>query len=338
MSAVAAAHADMKQNNDSSNVRSVPFPPSASAADLYATYGHVDIARLQHHFTAQHDAAAVLQHQKAAATKHERIRIKSCSNRRASAWLTCIPKDPQRQLTNQQFAVAVRTRLNLPPSASAPSTCVCSTAHKIDVHSSPSHLAWCPKARSRGCTVRHNAVVDALANVARAAGIQPFVEPRELPKAGDDEKKRKRSRPDIIMYGVDGAMLVDVSILHPLAPRYVESWRDDHIDGEQRIIKQRELRKTHQHHQLAADIGDDARVAPFVIDALGAFGKEADQLLGWLARCAVGSGAFSKEQSFMTMATAVVATALQRGNSRLVNSELPRMRALVCGARLAARR
>ena len=60
--------------------------------------------------------------------------------------------------------------------------------------------------------------------------------------------------------------------------------RDDHSDGEQRIIKLREQRKL-RHHAKLAEATPDSTVVPFVLDALGAFGAGADSLLQWLAGC-----------------------------------------------------
>ena len=154
--------------------------------------------------------------------------------------------------------------------------------------------------------------------------MQPDVEPRELPRpAADGAKKVKASRPDIIVHGIDGTKLIDVSIMHPLSPTYVSKYRDDHVDGEQRIIKIREARKLAQHAKLAKD-SDAASVAPFVVDALGAIGAQAKELLQWLASAAVESLATTSEKTFMKMATTVMAVAIQRGNAALISSELPR--------------
>ena len=86
-----------------------------------------------------------------------------------------------------------------------------------------------------------------------------------------------------------------------------------------------------QHAKLAKD-SDAASVAPFVVDALGAIGAQAKELLQWLASAAVESRATTSEKTFMKMATTVMAVAIQRGNAALISSELPRQRALL-GAR-----
>jgi len=259
-------------------------------------------------------------------------------------------------MSNHHVSVAVRTRFNLWPSPTAPCTCVCKKEHLIDTHSGPSHLSWCPKARSRGTTLRHNTVVDALASLARLAGVQPYVEPRELPRPpADGVNKKKESRPDIIMYGTDGTRLVDVSVLHPLSPTYIGKWRDDNVEGEQAIISTREKRKVKQHEELAQRMVLEEReserkvvevdapvpypsvvVAAFVVDVFGAFGQQAEELLRWLATAAVGNHAASSETAFIKMAAAVLATALQRGNGLLISNMLPRQRAWI-NARRAGR-
>jgi hypothetical protein len=205
----------------------------------------------------------------------------------------------------------------------------------MDVFSQPSHYAWCPRTISKGTTLRHNAVVDVLASLARVAGVQPFVEPRELPADDDGKRRRQGKRPDIMMFGFDEVKIVDVSIVHPLAPRYVETWHRDHAEAEQRIIIAREKRKRRQHAKLAAKTPDSV-VAPFVLDALGAFGADADALLQWLGLAAVENHSFPTVQAFVNMANGWVATALQRGNAFLIASSLPRMRSLLSGRALRA--
>ena len=152
-------------------------------------------------------------------------------------------------------------------------------------------------------------MVDALASLALVAGIQPFVEPRDLPAGDDGKRRRQSSRPDIIMHGFQDVKLVDVSIMHPLAPRYVSRWRDDRFEAEQHIIIDREKRKMRQHAKLAEKTPDSS-IAPFALDALGAFGSKADDLLQWLGQVA--------------------------GNAALNTSSLPRMRSLLSERALRA--
>ena len=152
-----------------------------------------------------------------------------------------------------------------------------------------------------------------------------------MPSADGDGKRKKgdKMRPDIVLYGREEVLLVDVSLMHPLTPSYVNKWRADNSDGEQRLIRAREQLKRTKYEKLAKK-HEDGRVVPFVIDALGAFGTEAEALLQWLGDVAADNGV-SKAAEFVRMAYAVVSCALQRGNYRLTESGLMRMRALLGG-------
>ena len=156
--------------------------------------------------------------------------------------------------------------------------------------SRPSHHHWCPKTRSEPCITRHNTVVKTLASIARYAGLSPIVEPRKLysiiinNKNKDDPKVReRRSRPDIVIAGSIDTLLVDVSLVHPLSPSYVAARRrDDDGTGGLWPIKKREGIKFKRYEQTAKHY-HGGRVMPFVVDAFGAFGECAEDMLKWLA-------------------------------------------------------
>ena len=247
---------------------------------------------------------------------------------RASCWLSTPPKEPQRQLSHQQFAVAVRNRLNLLPlPRGLPDACICSA--KLDANTHPSHLHWCKTVRSSGCTLRHNTVVNTVVALARAAGLAPVVEPRALPKTSDKGEPPKR--PDIMLYGTTDTLLVDVSLMHPLSPSYVSTHPKNDKDGtnhEQRIIRDREARKRRKYAPLAAK-HDNGKVMPFVLDAYGAFGAGADDLIRWLAMAAVSNGCVARDAEYREMAYAWLAIAVQRGNGQLVDRNVSFVRAVL---------
>jgi len=99
-------------------------------------------------------------------------------------------------------------------------------------------------------------VVSALASVIRAAGLSPIVEPRRMPSS--DDKKLKRLRPDIMVYGTRKHC-------------WSTGHKDDDARREQRIIQRREQQKRDKY-RLLAKLHDNGRVVPFVVDAYGAFG------------------------------------------------------------------
>ena len=195
----------------------------------------------------------------------------------------------------------------------------------------PVHVHHCATVKSEPCVVRHNTVVEALAAVVKSAGLTPYVEPRRTGMPHDAPRKR----PDIIVYTARETLIIDVSLLHPLSPSYVADWRADNVEAELRLIAQRERRKRSKYAKLSTEFHGGV-VQPFVIDAYGAFGQCADELLAKLAHHATDGGTSGSAAAFVAAATARIAVAVQRGNARLVEAALARIRA-ARGARVAPR-
>jgi len=196
----------------------------------------------------------------ASKSDYERICRESCSNRRARCWLTTTPKEKQRLMSNQQFAVAIRTRLNLMPFANMPKGCICKNAAKLDDLSRPSHPHCCTKTKGPGVTTRHNTITQTLASLVRAAGLTPAVELRELPTADSSEKSKEPSRrPDIMIWSAAETLLVDVTVLHPLARSHMRT-------GIVPAMAARAKKKRDRYAELAKCYS--GRVVPFVLDAL----------------------------------------------------------------------
>src|SRR6185437_9391653 len=297
-------------------------------------------------FTTAHEEAIRHDRFQSAPSNHERIRIQSCSSRRASYWLTTPPSEPQRQMSNHQFAVAVRTRLNMMPFARMPLECCDGLGRLMAVSddfehmhpSIPSHAHWCQ--RSQGAWVRrHNHVVNTLASLGRMCGVDCRVEPRdeaaalrERAAAGelDDDERRRNERhahvvPDVVMHTGHGTMVVDVSVLHPLSPCYASKWKADNAEREQAAIRKREKMKTTHYRRYTSAIRG-GKTAPFVVDAMGAFGADAELLLHWLADAAAASHSFDSHAAFIDTALAWLSVALQVGNAMLADHAVTRMR------------
>ena len=68
---------------------------------------------------------------------------------------------------------------------------------------------------------------------------------------------------------------------------------------------------------------------PFVVDAYGAFGAGADDLIRWLAMAAVSNGCVTRDAEYREMAYAWLAVAVQRGNGQLVDRNVSFVRAVI---------
>src|SRR5262245_1714443 len=107
---------------------------------------------------------------------------------------------------------------------------------------------------------RHDAVVHELARWVRSkAGGVARVEPRGL-----DHDRNQRS--DIWVTLEDKEILLDVSIVHPLAPCYHDLAPDV-------VVAMAERKKSQKHAAEAAHIR--ARFYPFVMTTFGGLGKQA---------------------------------------------------------------
>ena len=89
MQGVAAAHHLAITRSHADTAAGTHFPATSDA--MWFSYGAAPPAQLQHKLTAHHDAhvAAAMA---AKASPAERIRMQSCANKRAAAFLTTSPK------------------------------------------------------------------------------------------------------------------------------------------------------------------------------------------------------------------------------------------------------
>ena len=143
-----------------------------------------------------------------------------------------------------------------------------------------------------------------------------------------------------------GTRFVAVSVLHPLSPSYVQQYKEDHAEREQRLIRAREKRKEVKYDELTQQNGADkqssgerrhkqhsgagdrpgGQVAPFVFDAFGAWGGAAETLLHWMADAATASLAFDTHAEFVETGFAWISVALQVGNAILVEHTVRQQR------------
>jgi len=196
-----------------------------------------------------------------------RTRVVSTSSRGADRWLTAYPAHPTHQLTDAYYGMAVRARLDLPPADDLPPSCKCGESP-----SSPAgHVHWCRKVRQRPTIMRHNVIISALNNVARAAGLTTHVEVTQPSDPG--AREAERLRPDIRLDGALRSILTDVTISHPLAPSALQpNTEDDSIANIERSARN----KSHKYAELADSFGID--LLPFATDVYGALGKQALEL------------------------------------------------------------
>jgi hypothetical protein len=177
----------------------------------------------------------------------------------ASSWLVATPSRPELMLSNDDFRLAARLRLRLPPSSSTSDT-HCSCGDEL----LPDHFMVCKYLRRRSVTSRHAALLQLLVSFLREAGLQP------IPEARTEDGER----PDLRL-ALDGvSLLLDVSVTHPAMPSALTTHLSSRPLG---AAKRREYEKRHKYSALAVIEG--ATVIPLVLESTGALGEGLRQFI-----------------------------------------------------------
>ena len=229
------------------------FPPSA--ADALVTYTDAPVPGLQKCITAkaesQHRALQIAHY-----TDEDKARVTSCSSKNAGAWLTALPSaEFGWTLSDEEFLIAARIRMGLPPHDRLPPVCACGFS-RADM---PSHCLSCIPSAGASVTHRHDLVKNVLAYWARIAGAAVEIEPRNL-FAGSN------MRPDLLIHLGCTRYLLDVVISHPLAPSHVR-----HAQRPLGTAASAENRKRRAYGRLPAGVG--ANFVPFSCESFGAIGE-----------------------------------------------------------------
>jgi hypothetical protein len=198
-------------------------------------------------------------------------RIRACGEPGAGRWLTAIAADANTILHDEDFRLAARLRLGLPPSDVMSSHC--HSCQKVPQVGMPPQLdvdPWHWLACSTGggawaMNMRHNRVRDLITIYADMARALAMREPRGL--AADSGL-----RPDIMIMMGDKRFLLDVTIIHPTCPTHVK---------QSNAMKTAEDDKTRTYKELAE--GHLMEFVPFVVESFGGVAPRARVFLGQLS-------------------------------------------------------
>ena len=181
----------------------------------------------------------------------DRIRLTSCRSKHACRWIFAHPQGAP--LTDEQFSVAVRLRLGLPPLPFA-LPAVCPLCRKS---ADPWHALACSAVRRRAATTRHDRGMLLLVRFARSNGVLARFEPKDLgSRVPDGELIFPRK-----------VVTVDMTGVHPLAP--------SHLHTSRRPGKAVQRRGRAKHIKYDADakaIG--ATFAALVVDSFGSLHED----------------------------------------------------------------
>jgi hypothetical protein len=176
----------------------------------------------------------------------DRIRLASCRSKHACSWMFAHPRGTP--LTDEQFSVAMRLRLGLPPLPFALPT-VCPLCKK---EADPWHALACSAVRRRAVTTRHDRSMQLLVRFARSNDVLARFEPKDMgSRVPDGELIFPRQ-----------IVTVDLTGVHSLAPSHLRSSRRPG-----KAIQRRGRAKHLKYDADAKAIG--ATFAALVVDSFG---------------------------------------------------------------------
>jgi len=269
-------------------------PIPESIADFWRPGGGVlALPRRQHEISTYIAAAEFRRWLRDAATAKEKQRVASASAAKASLWLTSFPTTPELIMADDDFVIAVKHRLGVPLMDDLPPKCFCHAALKDD----PQHFLSCSLLKRRAMTVRHDSVVRLLRDFFHHAGALVHIEPRIY--------ETKRFRPDLDILLADTNIMIDVGITNPCAPSRTSTTA-------LAAATTMEKAKVVEYKKFAEERG--AKFFPFILETLGAYGKETANVLKVLAKAVFNSN-IDAPRDYLVQCNRLVAVAVQRGNA-----------------------
>jgi hypothetical protein len=333
-------------SSTSSSSTSAPLSGPSAASDLCReAAAHARLLVASRRFPATHPTPAVFRHAEqlqAIATKQRedvnRADLITRSNERrqalliatsvpnSAAFLSALPTIAAYTLDNESIIQAVRHRLGLSAADElVPQKCVCGTLFSSD----PDHYHSCVKLRGSSLTLRHNAIVSSLGQLATEAGWHVTVEPNDhlrpiaaaaaaapsLAEVAAADRVSCSDVPELEHWNRHGDLLllrhgvklyIDVSCTRPTNASSLALPAVTHTPLISTVSRaQQKMRK---YTPIAEANG--YTLLPFVVETYGGMGKEALRVLQYLAAHAPDS-----PQKFLRHAHASLSVVLQRGNA-----------------------
>jgi len=231
-------------------------------------------------------------------SKARYARLQCSRAKYAGSWLTTPLGNPLFRLANNQFSMAVRIRLGLPPQDNLPKKCTCGKFLAEDAH----HFLGCSQRLKTTMTLRHDKILYLLARLARMGNVATQV---EVPL--EDMK-----RPDANFHLHTRTLSTDVSIIHPSAPTYFTA-----AARPLGAAETREKSKLKEYEEKARQEG--MAFQPFVMETYGAFGKQASEILDELATEASQNGLYQiGGMKWSLFAIRALSVCLQWGNAMVL--------------------
>jgi len=256
-------------------------------------------------------------------------RLRSCSNSSASMWLTASPENENLMLRSDEFRLALRHRVGLPPTDHLPSPfCLCSATvgREGDLKEDPQHFYSCILLMNNGARERHQRIVYALKEVCEAAGLEastsvehlsasPPLHPgasassaSSLPPNGG--KEAQHVVPDLMVFLGDKRYLLDISVTCPSAKSYMAQAARNNLSAGNRRARAKDAK----YVAPCTEAASPAQFIPFVVESYGAIQPKAEDFLRLVSK---QFDCTTDQNDFLAHARRRIAFATQKGNADL---------------------
>jgi hypothetical protein len=276
-------------------------PPKAAGLQRTLTLQMNRCLKPAHLFPADDDLEDVKEYKQA---HHNAITAS-----KASLSLSVLPSSPGLRLSDADFSVMARMRLNLPPLPEDEASLFCRFC-RADLQADPLHGLTCRQMLSSEIMVRHDAVKNTLVRWFNALGAPARPEPRNP----DDPRG---SRVDILVEFPlhRERTLVDVVISHPLAA----SHRSRAATASLAVAVQAAKDKHRKHGAQAEERRCD--LVAFSLETFGGWHLEAaDFLRSVIARCSQQQDVKWAPTEVVKGVHGLIAMAIVRGNARAIRA------------------
>ena len=238
-------------------------------------------------------------------------RLRSTASYAAGAWLDALPKKSGRlALNNAAVRIAATSRIGM---ARVPPCVVgtrCSCGHRLHAHDGE-HAQDCSQT-GQPVTARHNLVNSEWCQAGRRAGCSCTIEPLrdQLRVQAGQQAQHTKCAGDILMTTQKGMLVLDTSIVHPMAQSYAAS-------AAQVTGAAAQAREAHKIAQYKADVENGVyEFEPLVTESLGLLAQGSERHLKRLADIAAESGV--SKSVFKRNTKIALSVALWRGNARIM--------------------
>jgi len=223
---------------------------------------------------------------------------------RACAWKTVVPATKELHLSDEQYKLAARLNLGLPPMppGALPDACPSCKKH-TSLAVDPWHFLTCAKESKGEVYTRHNDVADAIYHTVLAVGGQAFREPVGL-------EARDGRRPDLQLVVNLQNIICDVVVSHPLNAGYIRDGRALRPVG---VAMMRQRGKHDKYDHTAAQ--HHAQMLAFSVETCGGMAPDAVTLLHTIAEAAEQKLGLWPHGDVLRHLLDTVSIAVQRGNS-----------------------